>query len=66
MAENKFKDSSKAKMLIDLLEEKSDYPMKYYIDAAKHYDTFEDATNFLNQPCQICGDTFLMDDVNTI
>ena len=64
MAENRFKDGSKAIMLIDLLHGNSDYPMKYYIDAVRHYDTFEEASRFLNQPCQICTDTFVMDDVS--
>ncbi len=63
IAENKFKDDAKAIMLIDLLHENPDYPMKYYIDAVKHYDTLEDASRFLNQPCPICTDTFVMDDV---
>ena len=63
IAENKFKERSKAVLLIKLLKDKSDYPMRYYIDAAKNYDDFDQALSFLNQPCQICGDTYLMDDV---
>ena len=63
IAENKFTKRSKAELLIDLLHDNPDYPMLYYIDAAKNYDDFEQARSFLNQPCPICGDTFLMDDV---
>ena len=64
MAENKFREKEKAVTLIKLLEDNSDYPMKYYIDATKHYENFEDALKFLNQPCPICTDTFIMDDVS--
>ena len=62
IAENKFKERSKAEMVIALLKDKYDY-MKYYIDAAKNYDDFEQARSFLNQPCPICAETYLMDDV---
>ena len=57
-------DENKALILVRLLENNSDYPMKYYIDAAKHYDNFEDALKFMNQPCPICTDIFIMDDVS--
>ena len=63
IAENKFKERSKAEMLIALLKDKSDYPMMYYIDAAKNYNDFDQARSFLNQPCPICVETYLMDDV---
>ena len=64
MAENRFRSCQKAELLVQLLKDRNDYPMRYYIDAAKNYDTFEDAQSFLNQPCPICGDTYLMDDVS--
>ena len=53
-------------MLIDLLKDKREYPLTYYIDAAKNYNTFEEAQKFLNQPCHICGDDYPMNEVSLV
>ena len=63
-AECKFRNTEKAKLLIRLLEDNGEYPMRYYIDAASNYNTFEDAQRFLNQPCPICDLDYPMDDVS--
>ena len=62
-AECKFHTTAKAKLLIQLLEDNNEYPMRYYIDATSNYKTFEDAQRFLNQPCPICMLNYPMDDV---
>ena len=57
----------KAEILVKLLEKEeedgTEYPLKYYIDAAKDYATFEDAVRFLNQPCPICMLEYPMNEV---
>ena len=64
MAECRFRTTEKAKMLIDLLKDKNEYPLTYYVDAAKSYNTFEEAQKYLNQPCPICDDHYPMDEVS--
>ena len=63
MAEFRLGTLEKSKMLVKLLEEGSSYPLKYYIDATKAYNTYEDALKYLNQDCIICAEEYPMDEV---
>ncbi len=68
MAEYRFETAEKAKMVPDLMKEVGgeDYPLHYFIDAAKSYDNMEDAVKFLQQPCPICTMDYPIQDVNTL
>ena len=36
------------------VDETMDYPLNYYVDAAKDFDDLASASNFLNKECPIC------------
>ena len=62
MAEYKFKGLFRAKMVLSLIDQvekdtESNYPLNYYVDAARDFDDLDAASNFLNKECPICGDT---------
>lgn len=58
MGEFKLENKEKASMVIelmDLIEDGDlDYPLSYYIDAAKDFSTMEDAERGLIKECPIC------------
>ena len=58
MGEFKLENKQKALMVINLMErmeeEDLDYPLSYYIDAAKDFSTLEDAERGLIKECPIC------------
>ena len=58
MAEFRFQEQQKAKMVLELIElvevDDQSYPLNYYIDAAKDFKTVDDALVFLSQECPIC------------
>ena len=64
MAECKFKTLNKAKILLQLMKDNNDYPLKYYIDASNNYNTYEEAQKYLNQSCPICVMDYPMDEVS--
>ena len=68
MGEYKLPTMNKAAMVLELMgqmedEEEKDYPLSYYIDAAKVYSTLEDAKRCLIKECPICFGKFAVDDV---
>lgn len=59
MAEYQFKEKFRAEIVLGLLEEVDgdyDYPLNYYVDAAKDFDDLKAASAFLNKECPFCGD----------
>ena len=65
MAEYKFKEKFRAEMVLSLLQEvEGDYPLNYYVDAAKDFDDLKAASSFLNKECPICGDTIPIHEVS--
>ena len=60
MGEFKLETTAKATMVLDLMnkveDDGSDYPLSYYIDAAKDYPTLEEAEHGLIKECPICTD----------
>ena len=61
MAEYRYKEKFRAKIVLDLLceveyEGGPDYPLNYYLEAARDFKDLESARNFLNKECPICGD----------
>lgn len=58
MGEFKLENKEKASMVIELMDlmedDELDYPLSYYIDAAKDFSTMEDAERGLIKECPIC------------
>ncbi len=60
MAEYKIKEEFRAKMVLSLLAKTkednpdSNYPLNYFIDAAKDFNTLDEASNFLIKECPVC------------
>ena len=59
MAECGFDDEETANIVLQLLEEVegngyAEYPLQYYIDAAKDHKDLDRARNFLLKECDIC------------
>lgn len=59
MGEFKLETMDKAVMVLQLMNKvevdpTADYPLSYYIDAAKDYATLEDAEKGLIKECPIC------------
>ena len=59
MGEFKLETTDKAVMVLELMkkvevDDDSDYPLSYYIDAAKDYRTLEEAEKGLIKECPIC------------
>ena len=46
--------------------EDADYPLNYYLDAAKDFDDLKSASTFLNQECPICIDIYPIHEVHNI
>jgi hypothetical protein len=62
MGEYKLPTMTKAAMVLDLMykmedDEDKDYPLSYYIDAARDYSSMEDAERGLIKQCPICYET---------
>ena len=59
MAEFRFREKTKAKMVLELMEKvknesDQEYPLHYYVDAAKDFDSLDGALQFLSKECPIC------------
>lgn len=58
MAEFKFEKESRAKMVLGLIEKVEiggkEYPLHYYVDAARDFSDIEAALEFLDKECPIC------------
>lgn len=58
MAEYKFREKFRAEMVLGLMGQVEgnggDYPLKYYVDAARDFDSLESAISFLDKECSIC------------
>ena len=58
MEEFNLESKEKASMVIELMDlmedDDSDYPLSYYIDAAKLFSTTDDAERWLIKECPIC------------
>ena len=67
MGEYKLPTMTKASMVLELMNkmegEDKDYPLSYYVDAAKDYSTLEDAERCLIKTCPICYDDFPVHEV---
>lgn len=63
MAEYKFK-KFRAEIVLGLIED-HDYPLNYYVDAARDFNDLDSARNFLNKECIICGDILPIHEVRT-
>ena len=62
MGEYKLPNMTKAEMVLELMykmedDEDKDYPLSYYIDAARDYSSMEDAERGLIKECPICTET---------
>ena len=62
MGEYKLPNMTKAEMVLELMykmedDEDKDYPLSYYIDAARDYSSMEDAERGLIKQCPICYET---------
>ena len=55
-------------MVFQLMEEVEadggDYPLGYYVEAAKDYDDIDRARKYLIKPCPICGDQYPVHEVS--
>ena len=60
MGEYRLETTAKAAMVLDLMNKveggDADYPLSYYVDAAKDYSTLEEAERGLIKECPLCGD----------
>ena len=60
MGEYKFENTERAQMVVELMKEveadehAQEYPLSYYVEAAKDYKTLDDAKRYLIKPCPIC------------
>ena len=59
MTECRFENEETANIVLQLLEEvegngDAEYPLQYYIDAAKDHKDLESARSFLIKECEIC------------
>jgi len=55
-------------MVFELMEEVEgdghpNYPLGYYVEAAKDYDNIEDARQYLIKPCPICAEEYPIHEV---
>ena len=68
MGEFKLENKAKASMVIDLMDlmedDTLDYPLSYYIDAAKDFSTMEDAERGLIKECPICTMSYPVHEVS--
>ena len=69
MSEYKFESTERAKMVLELMREvetdeyAQEYPLSYYVEAAKDYKTLEDAKRYLIKPCPICMEVYPVHEV---
>ena len=67
MAEFKFGTSEQAKIVLGLIEnvevEGANYPLNYYVDAARDFDNIEAALEFLNKECPTCSGLYPIHEV---
>ena len=61
-------ENTKAGMVLALMEELEgwgggDYPLSYYVDAARDYSSLEEAQKYFIQPCPICFKTYPIQEV---
>ena len=69
MAEYKFNEKFRAEIVMGLLgkvenfEGCPDYPLNYYLEAARDFNDLDSASNFLNKECPICGEEYLIHEV---
>lgn len=62
MGEFKLETTAKAMMVLDLMNqvegdaESENYPLSYYVEAAKDFATLEEAKHGLIKECPFCGD----------
>ena len=66
MAECNIAEMERADIVFRLIEVAADYPLHYYVDAARDFKDFETAKNFLNQECLICMETYPIHDVSVL
>lgn len=70
MAEYRFREKSRAEIVLGLMNKVEqpdgpDYPLNYYIEAARDFDNLDAASNFLNKECPICFDLTPIHEVHT-
>ena len=69
MAECHLESYERAHIAFQLMEELEeyggDYPLGYYIEAAKNCDNIEKARIYLIKPCPICGDQYPVQEVSS-
>ena len=67
MAEYRLDSHKRAHMVFELMEEVEadgqDYPLGYYVEAAKDYDDIEKARQYLIKPCPICVEAYPIHEV---
>lgn len=70
MGEYKLPSIEKAAMVLDLMNQfevgEEDYPLSYYIDAARDFSTLEDAERGLFKECPICVVSYPVHEVRTV
>ncbi len=70
MAEYKFKEKFRAEMVLGLIDrvENTDlhpnYPLHYYLDAARDFNDLDSASNFLKKECPICYEVYPVHEVS--
>ena len=68
MAECRLDSHDRAHMVFELMEEvegdgRPNYPLGYYVEAAKDYSNIEDARQYLIKPCPICVEEYPIHEV---
>lgn len=71
MGEYKLETKEKAEMVLELMgkvevEGVGDYPLSYYVDAAKDYTSLEEAERCLIKPCPVCMENYPVHEVNAL
>ncbi len=61
MAEYRFQEKFRAETVLGLIEKVEyeggpDYPLNYYLEAARDFNDLDSASNFLNKECPICDE----------
>ena len=69
MIECHLESYERAHIAFQLMEEMEeygeDYPLSYYIEAAKDYNDIDKARKYLIKPCPICGDQYPVHEVSS-
>ena len=71
MGEFKLESTEKAEMVLKLIEDVEEsgdheYPLSYYIDAAKDYSCIDEARRCLIKPCPICAEDYPVHEVSVL